>query len=163
MGVLLLAGVLLVALLMVPLGLPGTWLMVGAAVGYDALVGGTPIGWVTIGGTALVALAAEVAEFSVAARYARRYGGSRRAEWGAMLGGLAGAFIGVPVPVVGSIVGAFGGAFAGAWVGERTGGATLGASTRVARGALLGRVVAAALKVGAGCVISAWLIAAALL
>ena len=161
MSLLLLAAVLFVALLLVPLGLPGTWLMVGAAVGYNALVGGDPVGWVTVVGTAAVALGAEVVEFSLSSRYARQYGGSRRAGWGAILGGIVGAVVGVPVPVIGSVVGAFVGAFAGAWVGERSAGSELGAATRVAQGALLGRVVAAAIKVSAGCVIAAWILLAA--
>ena len=55
MEVLLFAFVLLVSLFLIPLGLPGTWIMVGSAIGYDAIVGGNPIGWVTIAGTAVLA------------------------------------------------------------------------------------------------------------
>ena len=34
--------------------------------------------------------------------FARRYGGSKRAGWGALAGGLIGAVVGVPVPIIGS-------------------------------------------------------------
>jgi len=164
MELLLFGLVLFLSLLLIPLGLPGIWLMVGAAIGYDALVGGDPIGWVTIVATAVLATVAEVIEFSLSARYTRKYGGSRRAGWGAIIGGIIGAIVGVPVPIIGSVIGAFVGSFAGALVAEYTRReATAGTATRVATGALIGRVVAAAMKTGIGTVIAAWLIAAAAL
>ena len=162
MQVLLFAAVMLLALFLIPLGLPGTWIMVGAAIGYDALVGGNPIGTFTIVATAVLAVIAEIFEFSLSARYTRKYGGSRRAGWGAIIGGIVGAIVGVPVPIIGSVIGAFVGSFAGALVAEYTRSeATAGTATRVATGALLGRVVAAAMKTAMGVVIAAWLIAAA--
>jgi hypothetical protein len=44
---------------------------------------------------------------------ARRFGGSRRAQWGALIGGFAGLFVGTPIPVLGSLVMSFVGTFAG--------------------------------------------------
>src|SRR3712207_6052172 len=99
MELLILAAVLAGSIFLIPLGLPGTWLMVAAAVAYGYLVPGDPIGWFTIVGVAVLALIGEVLEFTISGRYARKYGGSRRAEWGAILGGIVGAFMGVPVPV----------------------------------------------------------------
>lgn len=164
MELLLLGIVLLLSLLLIPLGLPGTWLMIGAAIGYDALVPGDPIGWLTIVATAVLATIAEVIEFSLASRYTRKYGGSRRAGWGAIIGGIVGAIVGVPVPIIGSVIGAFVGSFAGALVAEYTRReATAGTATRVATGALIGRVVAAAMKTGIGTAIAVWLVAAAAL
>src|SRR5215203_5312322 len=154
MEVLLFAAVLLLSLFLIPLGLPGTWIMIGAAIGYDALMAGDPVGWFTIGATMVLAAIAEVFEFTLSTRYTRKYGGSRRAGWGAI--------IGVPVPIIGSVIGAFVGSFAGALVAEYSRReATVGTSTRVATGALIGRVVAAAMKTGIGVVIAAWLVAAA--
>ena len=156
--------VLLLSLFLIPLGLPGTWIMIGAAIGYDALVPGDPIGWVTIVATAVLALIAEIFEFTLSSRYTRKYGGSRRAGWGAIIGGIIGAIVGVPVPIIGSVIGAFAGSFAGALVAEYTRHeATAGTATRVATGALIGRVVAAAMKTGIGVVIAAWLVAAAVM
>lgn len=161
MTILVLALVLLGCLLLIPLGLPGTWLMVGTALVYPILVGDASITLWTVSGTAVLALVAEVVEFALAGRYARRYGGSRRAEWGAILGGLIGAFSGVPVPIVGPVVGAFLGAFVGALLGELSVGSGARVSTRAATGALLGRIVAAAMKVAVGVVIATWVLAAA--
>lgn len=162
MYVLLLAIILLVSLFMIPLGLPGTWVMIAAGVGYSILVPGS-IGIVVLIGITAIAVAAEAMEFTLAGKYARKYGGSRRASWGAIIGGTVGAIVGVPVPLIGPIIGAFAGAFAGALLFEFSRGSGMQASTRVATGALVGRAVAAGLKVAAGLVIAVWLISAAAL
>jgi len=163
MGVelLVLAAVLFGALCLIPLGLPGTFVMVCAAFGFNLLVPGDRVGTVTILGTAVLALGAEGVEFWLASRFNRRFGGSRRAGWGAILGGMVGAVMGVPVPIVGSVIGAFAGAFVGALVLEYSHGRDAAISTRVATGALLGRVAAAAMKVAIGVVIAVWVLAAA--
>lgn len=162
MELLLLAVVLVLCLFIIPLGLPGLWLMIAAGFVYDLVMpGADPIGIWNITGTVVVAVIAEVFEFMLAGRYAKKYGGSRRAGWGAILGGIVGAFVGVPVPIVGPMIGAFAGAFVGALVLEYTGTKNTSTATRVAWGALIGRVVAAAMKVAAGVVIAAWLLSAA--
>jgi uncharacterized protein YqgC (DUF456 family) len=161
MELLVLAAVLLLSFIMIPFGLPGLWIMVGAALAYQLLVPGT-IGIVTVAGTAALALVAEILEFTLAGRYARKYGGSRRAGWGAIIGSIVGAIVGVPIPILGSLVGGFVGAFVGAFIAERSRGTELGGSSRAATGALIGRVVAAAMKTGVGIVIAVWVFAAAL-
>ena len=160
MELLLLAAVLLLSFIMIPFGLPGLWIMVGSALAYQILVPGT-VSTATVVGTALLALVAEVLEFTLAGRYARKYGGSRRAGWGAIIGSIVGAIVGVPIPIIGSIIGGFLGAFVGAFVAERSLGGTAGGATRVATGALLGRAVAAAMKTAIGVVIAVWVFAAA--
>jgi uncharacterized protein YqgC (DUF456 family) len=159
--VILLAAILLVSLFIIPIGLPGTWVMLAAGVGYSLLVPDS-IGWITLVGVTVIAVIAEIFEFTLAGQYARKYGGSRRASWGAIIGGTVGAIVGVPVPVIGSIIGAFAGAFVGALIFEYSGGSGAEVSTRVAWGALIGRAVASAMKVGAGIAISVWLLFAAI-
>lgn len=155
--------VLLVSLFMIPLGLPGTWVMLAAGVGYSILVPNS-IGMIVLIGCLALALIAEVFEFTLAGKYARKYGGSRRASWGAVIGGTVGAImIGFGIPLIGHVLGAFAGAFLGALVFEFSRKGDVGTSTRVATGALIGRVVAAALKVGFGVAIAAWLMVAAVL
>ena len=161
MELLLLASVQVMGLVLIPLGLPGTWVIAGAALGFNSLVGEERIGMVTIVGVFLIAVAAEVVEFMLAGKFVQRYGGSRRAGWGAIVGGIVGAIVGVPVPIVGPMLGAFAGSFAGALLAEYTRGAKTGAATRVATGALLGRVTAVAAKSAAGCVMAAWVLLAA--
>jgi uncharacterized protein YqgC (DUF456 family) len=145
---------------MIPFGLPGLWIMVGSALAYQLLVPGT-IGTATVVGTAVLALIAELLEFTLAGRYARKYGGSRRAGWGAIIGSIVGAIVGVPIPILGSIIGGFIGAFVGAFIAERSLGTAAGGATRVATGALIGRVVAAAMKTAFGVVIAVWILFAA--
>ena len=138
--------VMLISIFVVPLGLPGTFFMVAAAIAanYFAAAG---IGWVAIGIALALAVIAEVFEWTLSARFARKYGGSRRAGWGAIIGGFLGAFAGIPVPVIGSMIGAFAGAFLGALIAEYTQPQSNASSaTRVATGALIGKAAATAMK-----------------
>lgn len=159
--ILLLFAAVIIGLVMIPLGLPGIWLMLAAGVAHRLLVVPATIGWATLTILAALALTAEWLEFTVSGRYTRKYGGSRRASWSAIAGGLVGAFVGIPIPVVGSVVGAFAGAFVGALLGEYSVEKNSGKATRAATGALIGRAVATAMKSVAGCVIGGWLLAAA--
>lgn len=136
--------------------------MLGAALLHWVLVPTGGIGLWTMAGAGVLVVVAEVLEFTISARYTRKYGGSRRASWGAVIGGLVGAVVGIPVPVVGSLIGAFAGAFLGALVAELSvARGERGAPVRVATGALVGRVVAAAAKVGIGVVVAVLVMAAA--
>lgn len=141
-------------LAMVPFGLPGLWVMVLAIVGFGALTGYRTVGVATI--TIAVGLAAvgEILEAWVGFRYASRYGGSRRAGWGALIGGLVGAVVGVPIPVVGSVIGSFVGAFLGAAVFEYTRAYKAGGALGAGWGAVLGRTWAVAVKTALGLVIA---------
>ena len=161
MTILLLALALLACLVLVPLGLPGTWLMIAVAIAFPHLAGVEPLGALSLVVLVGLALVGEVIEFTLSARYTRKYGGSRRASWGAVIGGIAGAIVGVPVPIVGPVIGAFVGSFAGALLAEVSRGSGTGEATRVAWGALLGRVVAIAVKMGIGVAIAAWTLVAA--
>jgi uncharacterized protein YqgC (DUF456 family) len=156
-----LALLLVGALLTIPLGLPGTWLMVATAVAYLLFVPHSGITVITIGGTAALALTAELLELLVVGRVTKRYGGSRRAAWGAIIGGLLGAMVGVPLPVVGPMLGGFVGAFLGALLGEfeATGDHRVAASA--AFGAIVARAASMAMKVAVGVAMAAWILVAA--
>jgi uncharacterized protein YqgC (DUF456 family) len=156
MAAFLLMAVLVLGLLMIPFGLPGLWVMTGAVLVYSLVNAPNAIGIWTIVIVALLAALGEVWEFLLAGRFARKYGGSRRAGWGAIIGSIVGAIVGVPVPLIGSMIGAFVGAFVGAWVAELTKRTEVRAATRVATGALLGRIAAVAAKVGIGCAVLVW-------
>jgi uncharacterized protein YqgC (DUF456 family) len=96
----------------------------------------------------------EVLESCIGFRFARRYGGSSRAGWGALVGGLIGAIVGVPVPIVGSVVGGFVGAFLGAAVFEYSRARHAEGSVKAGWGAVLGRAAAAAIKMAIGVVLT---------
>lgn len=143
----------LAGLILIPLGLPGLWLMVLGVLGYGWLTEFRTVGVASIGIVVALAALGEVIEAWLGFRMARRYGGSSRAGWGALLGGIIGAVVGVPVPLVGSVIGAFVGSFAGAAVFEYTRAGTVDGATRAGWGAVVGRAAAAAVKVGLGVVI----------
>lgn len=142
-------------LLLIPFGLPGTWLQVLGLVGFAAMTDFAVVGAVPIVIVLVLAALGEVVEFVLGGRYARKYGGSRRAAWGAILGGLAGAIVGVPIFLVGSVIGAFVGAFAGAALLELTRSPDTRAALRVGWGAFVGRLVATAAKSAIGVAIAA--------
>lgn len=101
--------------------LPGNWVLLAAAVGYDAYYHWERLGWkwlVVIGGLAVVGEAAELLASAVAASKA---GASRRAGIGALVGGFAGMILfSIPVPILGTIAGGMAGCFLGALVAELT-------------------------------------------
>ena len=154
LAVLLLALCLVVGLVLVPLGLPGLWVMVGGVVGYGALTGFRTIGIATMAIVLGLALLGELVEWWVGFGLTERYGGSRRSGWGALVGGVAGAMVGVPVPIVGSVIGAFIGAFGGAALFEYSSSRRPTVAVRAGWGAVLGRAAGAAAKIALGVVIA---------
>lgn len=141
---------MLACLALIPLGLPGLWLIVVITLG---LVLGGKLTWtfgLIVAGGAIVA---EAAEFLVLKRFGTAFGGSSRAFWGAVVGGMAGLFVGVPVPLIGPVITAFAGTFLGAGLVTWFETMSLQRSARVGWGVLLARTAAVALKVTAAVVV----------
>ncbi len=151
----------LAGLLIIPFGLPGLWVMVLGVVGYGWLTDFQAVTAWTVGLVLALAVLGEVIEAWLGFRFARRYGGSRRAGWGALAGGLIGAVVGVPVPLIGSVIGGFVGAFAGAALLEYTRARRTDAAAGAGWGAVLGRAAAAAVKMALGIVIAVIAVVAA--
>jgi uncharacterized protein len=152
LAIILLVAASLTGLVLIPLGLPGLWVILLGILGY---------GWMTDFRTMsagflifaiVLAFLGEVFESWIGFRYATKYGGSRRAGWGALVGGLIGAVMGVPVPIIGSVIGGFVGAFIGAAVFEYRRERRSGVAARAGWGAVLGRAAAAAVKMAIGVV-----------
>ena len=158
--VLLLAVVLFVGLVLIPLGLPGLWVMLLGIIGYAALTDFRGIGLRTLVLALVLAFLGEAIEWWIGFRYAQRYGGSRRAGWGALIGGLVGAVAGIPIPVIGSVIGSFVGSFVGAAIFEST--HAPDKALRTGWGALLGRMWATAAKTSLGLVMAVIALFAAL-
>lgn len=102
MSLLLLAAVLALSIFLVVLGLPGLWIMLGAALVYDWLVPASSIGMATLAVVTALAVAGEVLEFILATRYTAKYGGSTRAGWGPLPAGSPGRWWGSPSPSSGA-------------------------------------------------------------
>ncbi|HUF89336.1 MAG TPA: DUF456 family protein [Gemmatimonadota bacterium] len=144
--------VMVVALFLIPLGLPGLWIMIGVLT--IATVTDEVSPWI-LSFLIAVAVLAELAEWAIVARTSARWGGSRKAFWGAIAGGLVGILVGLPVPlpILGPLLGGLVGTFAGAALVTLWETRALRAAGRVATGAVLGRAFAAAAKTAAGVVI----------
>lgn len=158
----------LVCALIVPIGLPGTWILLALAVIVELIdglwlgEGAHTFGWLLLGGCAGLALVGEVIETATGAVGTKLGGGSRRGMWGAVLGGMLGAVLLtmlVPIPVVGTLLGALTGTFLGALLGERSRGdredPSLKADLKAATGATVGRVLGTMAK--SGIAFSVWL------
>lgn len=140
-------GIMVVALFLTPLGMPGNWIMIAVLASgayYDY------VGYPIIIAATLLAGAAEIVEYMLVQRLNLKYGGSRRAFWGAIGGGMLGVIVGLPVPVIGSIIAGFLGTFLGAAAVTLMETRQLHDARRVGWGVVLGRVWAAAVKTAAG-------------
>jgi len=145
MAVCTLAGVCLSAL-----QLPGNWLVLAAAIGYDACNHWQPFGAKWLIALGVVALAGEAAEFLSSAVAAKRAGATRRAGLGALAGGLIGMLaLSVPVPVIGTILGGMLGCFIGATVAEMTAHDDVSRGVKVGLFATIGRAFGMAAKLAA--------------
>ena len=154
LAIALLIGLALVGLAMIPLGLPGLWVMVGGILAYGWLTGFRTVSVVMIAIILAIAFLGEIIDNWLGFRFAKRYGGSTRSGWGALLGGLVGAVIGVPVAIIGSVIGAFLGSFIGAAVFELSYSRHAGVAARAGWGAVMGRIAAAAVKIALAIVIA---------
>jgi len=141
-------------LVLIPLGLPGLWVMVGAILLFGWLTDFRSLTVTLIVIVLALAAVGEVIESWLGFRFAKRYGGSNRSGWGALVGGIVGAIIGVPVPVIGSVIGAFLGSFVGAALFEYTASRRLDVATRAGWGSVIGRAAAAAAKIALGVIIA---------
>jgi uncharacterized protein YqgC (DUF456 family) len=136
-----------IGLLMIPLGLPGLWLIVGAAVVHRLAGSPEELGLAFLILIAGLAAVAELAEALLGVLTARRFGATRWGMWGAFLGGIVGAIAFSPLfPLVGTLVGAFIGAFVGAFALEWKKSRTFRSGWRAGLGAFIGRIAAVALK-----------------
>jgi hypothetical protein len=154
LAIVILATAILVGLFLIPLGLPGLWVMVGGILAYGWLTSFRSVGVAIIAIALGLAFLGEILENWIGFRFAKRYGGSSRSGWGALIGGLVGAVIGVPIAVIGSVIGAFIGSFIGAALFELSYSRHVGVATRAGWGAVVGRAAAAAVKIALGLVIA---------
>jgi hypothetical protein len=149
-------------LLLIPFGLPGLWVILLGILGYGWMTDFQTMSVWFMGLMLGLAILGEVFEAWIGFGYAKKYGGSSRAGWGALVGGLVGAIIGVPIPIIGSVIGGFVGAFVGAALFEYTRARHLEGSAKAGWGAVLGRAFASAMKMALGLVMVVWALFVAL-
>lgn len=111
---------LLLGLALVPLGFPGTWLVVATAFVYSLardFQPGKPDFWVLLI-VIVLALLGEAVEYGIGVIGSKKLNVSSGAIIASIAGGFVGAIIGVPVFLVGALLGLFLGAFLGAFLYE---------------------------------------------
>jgi uncharacterized protein YqgC (DUF456 family) len=157
---------LLLGCLLTVFQLPGTWLILGAALIYAWHFEWGTITWVPLVVMALLATAAEIAEALSAMSGARKAGASRPAGWGALLGGFGGMIVFaplIPLPIIGSVLGGLLGCFVGAFVVERHIHGDSNHGARVGFGAVVGRLYGLVLKVASAVIMSGIAVGSAIL
>jgi hypothetical protein len=139
--------VMIVALPLQLLGLPGTWLLAADVLLFRWIMGPDFIDYHTVIILGLMALLAEALEFLTAVQGARSGPPVRGAAVASIVGAFVGGLAGAPV-LFG--LGAIPGMAIGAWLAVFTvslaGGATLVAASETALGAMTGRIKGTALK-----------------
>ncbi|MFQ5632471.1 MAG: DUF456 domain-containing protein, partial [bacterium] len=139
---------LIIGIVLIPFGLPGTVVIAGLALVHGLLTGFTPLTLSFVLILFGLAVLAEVIEFSLGAVAAKKFGGSKYAMWGAIIGGFIGAILGTGMaPVIGTLLGAFLGAFAGAFLFEYFHNKNIDRALKVGFGAFLGAVSGKLMKI----------------
>lgn len=150
---------LVVGLIAIPLGLGGTFILIGVAALYDLLHGfsviGVPLLLVFLG----LAILGEVIEAVLGSVVAQKFGARKWGMVGAFVGGIAGGVYGTPImpvvgTIIGSILGAFVGAFALEFIARSRQADAAGGGLRAGYGAFIGRLSAGAIKFAIGIAIT---------
>jgi uncharacterized protein len=147
LGFLLLGLVCLTALASLIFGLPGTFLIVLAALVYAWATGFAAVQWTTILWLLLLALVGEGIEFFAGAAGAAGDRPSRRVTLCVLIGGFSGGLIGAPFLFgVGSLLGALLGAFVSAVLAVASEGGDTGTALATGWAAMRGRLLGFVLK-----------------
>ena len=132
-------------------GLPANWLIIAILWVWDLL---NPDLSISVRSYALFVGAAvfgECVEFGLQTLGARKYGASRSGNWGAVGGAIAGAVFGAPLFLgLGALVGAVLGAYLGCLGIELLNRRPAHEARQAALGAMLGKVMGMAVKIGIG-------------
>jgi len=98
-----------------------------------------------------VALAGELVEFGLQMLGAKKFGATNAGNWGAIAGAICGALLGAPILLgLGALVGAVVGAFIGCYFVETMNGRSRAEAIQAAWGAMLGKILGMAVKMGIG-------------
>ncbi len=139
--------VLIVALPLQLMGLPGTWLLAADVFLFRWIMGPDFIDYHTVIILGLMALLAEALEFMTAVKGVRSGPPVRGAAVASIVGAFAGGLAGAPVLFgLGAIPGMAIGALLAVFVVSLAGGATLVVASQTALGAMTGRIKGTALK-----------------
>ncbi len=106
--------ILLGGLAIVPLGFPGTWVVVAGSILYALVADFDTQDWKVILITVIFAISGEIAEYLSTVLGAKRENVPTNVLIASMIGGLVGGIIGVPIFLIGSLLGLLLGTYLGA-------------------------------------------------
>jgi len=111
--------ILIAALIAIPLGIPGTFIIFLATLIYGVITHFAQITQALIWTLLGIALFGELMEYLAGIFGAKKFGASRVGIMGAVAGGILGGIVGTGIlPLVGSVIGLLMGAFSGAFLME---------------------------------------------
>lgn len=146
------------SLLSTIVGIPGNWILVGAALVVGLATGFAKMTVATFFVCAGLAVLGELIESVLGIVIVARRGGSKLGVLGSIIGGFAGVVLGAGLaPPLGSVLLGFVGAFLGAVFGEILRHPDMNVALRIGFWSFVGRMAATSAKLTAGCVIF-WLI-----
>ena len=148
---------MVLSLLLIFLGLPGTWVIIGIAAVWAAFTGARGLNWQFFALVVGVAGLGELVEFFAGYYGAKCFGGSSKGSLGGVLGALVGGFMGMPLFFgLGALPGALVGGFAGCFLVEKMRRASGAVAAKAALGATLGRFGGFVFKLSIGIGIIYW-------
>lgn len=141
---------MLAALFLLVIGLPGNWIILGLALAWS-LLSGASFGWQFFVVPVLLAVLGEVAEFAAGHFGGKRFGGTGKGSIGGIIGALVLGIMCAPIMFgLGALLGALAGGFLGSFIFEKLNGMETAKALRAAFGTMLGRFGGFLAKLGVG-------------
>ncbi|MFP4630563.1 MAG: DUF456 family protein [Candidatus Acetothermia bacterium] len=140
----------LAGLALLPVGVPGTFVVVGASALAGLLSGGELVGFELFLVFLGLAVLGEILDWTFSLVVGKKYGASAPGLVASFIGAIAGAIAGLPLPLIGNLIGAFLGAFAGAFIVELFLRKDAGQAMKSGLGVMFGKVFGSVFKVGIG-------------
>jgi len=132
-------------------GLPGNWAIIGLFAIWKWTHPELNAGWLFFALLIALALVGEGIEFGASVWGAKKYGGTSKGNWGAMLGAILGSIFLAPFLLgFGALAGAFLGAYIGCFLLEKLQGRPTPEARKAAFGAMWGKVFGVVAKLGIG-------------
>lgn len=137
-------------LALLPLGIPGTFIVVAGSGLAGLLTGGELVSLSLFLVFLGLAVLGEVLDWLFSLIVGKKYGTSTPGLIASFVGAIAGAIAGLPLPVIGNLLGAFLGAFIGAFSVELFLRKDIGDAVKSGLSVMFGKVFGSVFKVGIG-------------
>ncbi|HSU72721.1 MAG TPA: DUF456 domain-containing protein [Candidatus Binatia bacterium] len=160
LGLIVLALIVVLGLILILFGLPGTIIIAVAPLFYDLVTWSLDISIATVAALVGIALLGELFDVVASGIAVKQSGTSSIGVLGAVLGGVIGGAVGLPIPIIGSIAGIFFGAFLGAFAFELIHYHDVEKAWRAGKAAFVGRLVSTFVKLALAAVMVVMLIIA---